>query len=97
MSVAYAGEGKTDAEDAFLIAETARILRDLTVVDLTRSLGLEIGHRSDLRAVPGAGHPAAATGLVPVLNVPAAEAATCTVVACHSPRDQQHRHRAART
>ncbi|MEU2103507.1 IS110 family transposase [Nocardia sp. NPDC019255] len=54
MSAAYAGEGKTDAKDAFLIAETARIRRDLTVIDqtadLTRSLGLLIGHRSDLIA-----------------------------------------------
>lgn len=54
MSAAYAGEGKTDAKDAFLIAETARIRRDLTVIDqtadLTRNLGLLIGHRSDLVA-----------------------------------------------
>lgn len=54
MSAAYAGEGKTDSKDAFLIAETARIRRDLTVIDqsadLTRNLGLLIAHRNDLTA-----------------------------------------------
>ncbi|MEO7060705.1 MAG: hypothetical protein ABI083_13380 [Lapillicoccus sp.] len=29
MSTAFAGEGKTDAEDAYVIAETARLGRDL--------------------------------------------------------------------
>ena len=29
MSAAYAGEGKTDAKDAYVIAETARLRRDL--------------------------------------------------------------------
>ena len=33
MSSAYAGEGKTDAKDAYVIAETARLRRDLAVVD----------------------------------------------------------------
>jgi hypothetical protein len=54
MSAAYIGEGKTDAKDAYVIAETARIRRDLTVIDpstdLVRNLGLLIGHRADLIA-----------------------------------------------
>lgn len=54
MSAAYAGEGKTDAKDSYVIAETARIRRDLTVVDrcndLVRNLGLLTGHRADLIA-----------------------------------------------
>lgn len=54
MSAAYTGEGKTDAKDAYVIAETARIRRDLTVIDpttdLVRNLGLLIGHRADLVA-----------------------------------------------
>ncbi len=55
MSAAYSGEGKTDAKDAYVIAETARIRRDLTVIDppgtdLVRNLGLLIGHRADLIA-----------------------------------------------
>ncbi|KKB97361.1 hypothetical protein AWC17_18575 [Mycobacterium nebraskense] len=33
MSAAYAGEGKTDAKDAYVIAETARLRRDLAVID----------------------------------------------------------------
>ena len=33
MSGAYAGEGKTDAKDAYVIAETARLRRDLAVID----------------------------------------------------------------
>ncbi len=44
MSTAYAGEGKTDAKDAYVIAETARIRADLSVVDtdtdLVRTLGV---------------------------------------------------------
>ena len=54
MSAAYSGEGKTDAKDAYVIAETARIRRDLTVIDpstdLVRNLQLLIGHRADLIA-----------------------------------------------
>lgn len=54
MSAAYTGEGKTDAKDAYVIAETARIRRDLTVIDpstdLVRNLSLLIGHRADLIA-----------------------------------------------
>ncbi len=54
MSAAYTGEGKTDAKDAYVIAETARIRTDLAVIDtdtdLVRSLGVLTGHRADLVA-----------------------------------------------
>lgn len=54
MSAAYAGEGKTDAKDAFVIAETARVRTDLAAVDtdtdLVRTLGVLIGYRADLVA-----------------------------------------------
>jgi transposase len=54
MSGAYAGEGKTDPKDAFVIAETARIRRSLPVIDhktdLVCDLGLLTGHRADLIA-----------------------------------------------
>lgn len=54
MSKAYTGEGKTDAKDARVIAETARIRRDLAVIDqetdLVRDLGALSGHRADLIA-----------------------------------------------
>jgi hypothetical protein len=54
MSAAYTGEGKTDAKDAYVIAETLRLRRDLplvdTVTDLTRELALLTAHRSDLIA-----------------------------------------------
>ena len=54
MSTAYAGEGKTDAKDAYVIAETARIRADLSVIDtdtdLVRTLGVLTGHRADLVA-----------------------------------------------
>ena len=54
MSTAYTGEGKTDAKDAYVIAETARIRSDLTIVnadtDLVRTLGVLTGHRADLVA-----------------------------------------------
>lgn len=54
MSAAYTGEGKTDAKDAYVIAETARIRTDLSVVDadtdLVRTLGVLTGHRADLVA-----------------------------------------------
>lgn len=65
MSAAYTGEGKTDAKEAYVIAETARIRRDLTVVDpstdLARNLGLLIGHRADLIADRGASSTGSAT------------------------------------
>jgi transposase len=48
MSAAYAGEGKTDAKDAYVIAETARLRGDLSVVDtgtdLVRELAVLTGH-----------------------------------------------------
>ena len=54
MSTAYTGEGKTDAKDAYIIAETARLRRDLTIIDhstdLVRNLGLLTAHRADLIA-----------------------------------------------
>ncbi len=54
MSAAYAGEGKTDAKDAYVIAETARLRRDLSVIDtgtdLVRHLAVLTGHRADLIA-----------------------------------------------
>jgi transposase len=54
MSAAYAGEGKTDAKDAYVIAETARLRRDLADIDtataLVRDLAVLTGHRADLIA-----------------------------------------------
>ncbi|MFB6395929.1 IS110 family transposase [Polymorphospora lycopeni] len=54
MSAAYAGEGKTDAKDAYVIAETSRLRRDLAVIDaqtdLVRNLAVLTGHRADLIA-----------------------------------------------
>ena len=54
MSTAYTGEGKTDAKDAYVIAETVRQRRDLPIVDpvedSARDLALLTGHRADLVA-----------------------------------------------
>ncbi|WP_372457230.1 IS110 family transposase [Mycobacterium intracellulare] len=54
MSAAYAGEGKTDSKDAYVIAETARLRRDLAAIDadtdLVRNLAVLTGHRVDLIA-----------------------------------------------
>ena len=54
MSSAYTGEGRTDTKDAYVIAETVRIRRDLTVIDydtdLVRDLAVLTGHRADLIA-----------------------------------------------
>lgn len=54
MSHAYTGEGKTDVKDAYVIAETLRIRRDLAVIDrdtdLVRDLAVLTGHRTDLIA-----------------------------------------------
>ncbi|MGB1225753.1 MAG: IS110 family transposase [Mycobacterium sp.] len=54
MSAAYTGEGKTDAKDAYVIAETARLRGDLPVIDtgtdLIRNLAVLTGHRADLVA-----------------------------------------------
>src|SRR4029450_8792059 len=52
MTGAFAGEAKTDARDAVVIANTARMRRDLTVVkpptDLVARLALLVAHRADL-------------------------------------------------
>ena len=54
MSRAYPGEGKTDAKDAYVIAETTRIRGDLPVIDqdtdLVRNLAVLTGYRADLIA-----------------------------------------------
>jgi transposase len=54
MSAAFTGEGKTDAKDAHVIAQTVRLRRDLSPVDpgtdLVRTLGLLTAHRADLIA-----------------------------------------------
>jgi transposase len=54
MSAAFTGEGKTDTKDAYVIAETARLRRDLAIVDadtdLVRNLAVLTGHRADLIA-----------------------------------------------
>jgi transposase len=54
MAAAYVGEGKTDAKDAFVIAETARLRQDLADIDadtdLVRNLAVLTGHRADLIA-----------------------------------------------
>jgi transposase len=54
MSGAYAGEGKTDPKDTFVIAETCRLRRGLPVIDhktdLVRDLSLLTAHRTDLIA-----------------------------------------------
>ncbi|MFH9551949.1 IS110 family transposase [Streptomyces sp. NPDC017435] len=54
MSGAYRGEAKTDARDAYVIAETARNRRDFATIDvpaqLAADLALLTAHRSDLVA-----------------------------------------------
>ena len=54
MSGAYAGEGKTDPKDAYVIAETARLRRNLPAIGpktgLVCNLGLLTAHRADLIA-----------------------------------------------
>lgn len=54
MSAGFRGEGKTDSKDAHVIAQTARLRKDLPVIDrdseLVRDLAVLIGHRSDLIA-----------------------------------------------
>lgn len=54
MSTAFAGEGKTDAKDAHVIAQTARMRQDLATIDadtdLVRNLALLTAHRADLIA-----------------------------------------------
>lgn len=52
MTGAFPGEGKTDAKDAVVIAETARLRRDLTTIttpdDVVAELGLLTAYRADL-------------------------------------------------
>ncbi|MCX4619474.1 IS110 family transposase [Streptomyces albogriseolus] len=52
MAGAYRGEAKTDARDAYVIAETARHRRDFTLLDvpaqLAADLALLTAHRTDL-------------------------------------------------
>ena len=54
MSGAYRGEAKTDARDAYVIAETARQRNDFAAIDvpaqLAADLALLTGHRADLVA-----------------------------------------------
>ncbi|MFF3934544.1 IS110 family RNA-guided transposase, partial [Streptomyces hirsutus] len=54
MSGAYRGEAKTDARDAYVIAETARHRNDFTAIDvpaqLAADLALLTSHRADLVA-----------------------------------------------
>lgn len=54
MSGAYAGEAKTDARDAYVIAETARHRGELTVIDVPAQLAADLvlltAHRADLVA-----------------------------------------------
>lgn len=54
MSDAFAGEGKTDAKDAHVIAQTARMRRDLTRLAVPEELIVELNlltrHREDLTA-----------------------------------------------
>lgn len=54
MSGAYRGEAKTDARDAYVIAETARQRRDFTTIgvpaQLAADLALLTAHRSDMVA-----------------------------------------------
>ncbi|MET7493863.1 IS110 family transposase [Streptomyces sp900116325] len=54
MSGAYRGEGKTDARDAYVIAETARHRRDFTTIEMPAQLAADLSlltaHRSDLVA-----------------------------------------------
>lgn len=50
MTHAFAGEGKTDAKDARVIAETARIRSDLRVVELPDALIVELRQLTSYRA-----------------------------------------------
>lgn len=54
MTGGYRGEAKTDAKDAFVIAETSRLRRDFAPVQVNAQLVAELalltGHRSDLVA-----------------------------------------------
>jgi transposase len=54
MAGAFAGEAKTDAKDALVIAQTARMRQDLQATrpkdELVAELAVLVGHRSDLLA-----------------------------------------------
>ncbi|WP_343287474.1 transposase [Gordonia sp. SID5947] len=54
MTGAFAGEGKTDARDAVVIAQTARLRGDLATITVPDDLAIELdlltGHRNDLVA-----------------------------------------------
>ena len=54
MAEAFAGEAKTDAKDAVVIAQTARMRQDLLAArprpELVAELAMLVGHRSDLQA-----------------------------------------------
>ena len=54
MAGAFAGEAKTDAKDALVIAQTARLRQDLQTArpkdELVAELAVLVGHRSDLLA-----------------------------------------------
>ena len=54
MAGAFAGEAKTDAKDAVVIAQTARLRRDLGAArprqELVAELAVLVGHRTDLLA-----------------------------------------------
>jgi transposase len=54
MAGAFAGEAKTDAKDALVIAQTARLRQDLGAArprpELVAELAVLVGHRSDLMA-----------------------------------------------
>jgi transposase len=54
MSAAYRGEAKTDARDAYVIADTARLRRDFPSVSVPTNLAADLAllttHRSDLIA-----------------------------------------------
>lgn len=54
MSAGYRGEAKTDAKDAFMIADISRLRGDFTLVEVPAGLSAELGlltaHRADLVA-----------------------------------------------
>ncbi|WP_035698285.1 IS110 family transposase [Glycomyces tenuis] len=49
MTGAFAGDAKTDARDAFVIAETARLRRDLTEVEIPAQLVADLGMLTERR------------------------------------------------
>lgn len=54
MSGAYRGDAKSDARDAYVIAETSRLRRDFTTIEVSAQLAADLalltGHRADLIA-----------------------------------------------